>query len=339
MNAYRRVQVIIQESDNLIFSTFKRAAVVSVPFWLAMSIAVFSVSGGNAAVQEVILERAAELRGDETLNLNQPVATGTLVPLPEGGWLFSGGYVEAWTWAEFAGDGSLRRAPGNRWTGGGPGEFRDVVGVFPLQGDTLIVLESFRATRVLRDGAYISRQFIPIFPTNNWVYHGGAYWITGQYQPGKGIQFLRIPRSGAEPQYVEVPLPTGSSSGIPVSWNGDLWVWAYPRGPLLRLNPDSWKVAERWQPQLGNPKGAGMRAFPTADGEGNLLFRIDPMRKWVAYDSRRTEILSQDIPEPYHGLYMVDPTWARLYLYEKAPVLIPTAVSVYRYRIVPQERY
>lgn len=69
------------------------------------------------------------------------------------------------------------------------------------------------------------------------------------------------------------------------------------------------------------------------------MFRIDPMRKWVAYDSRRTEILSQDIPEPYHGLYMVDPTWARLYLYEKAPVLIPTAVSVYRYRIVPQERY
>jgi hypothetical protein len=275
---------------------------------------------------------------DGELNLRDPVARRPLVPLPGGGWL-TVGYMEAWAWGEFDETGALVRAPGRRWAGGGPGEFRDIHAVFPLDGDTLLVLEPYVATRVLRDGSYVDRTFIRTQPMGStWTRHQGAFWIGGWNQGlREGISLLRIGPSGAEEVVVPGVRPAARGEpvfGEPISWGGNLWIWQYPHGPFRRIDPRASAVLEVWEPTTNQGDREPWRASPVAGPDDTVIFRVDPRGEWVVFDAARNEVIRQTIPQALHAVLIADSRFAEGFVVTDVPVRYPTGIRVYEYQIV-----
>lgn len=281
--------------------------------------------------QRIEFIRTIELQGGDSLHVPDPALPGTLIPRPEGGWFYTR-FIEEWTWGEFAPDGGFIRAPGRRWRAGGPGELRRVRAVFPLDADTLIALEDHRAVRVLRDGTYLDSRFLPFRPGFAWSHHEGHFWISGPDLTGEGVPLLRLPLSEGGTARVQAGA-RGARSGQPVSWAGALWLWIFPRGPLVRVDPASGAVQESWQPPIGGA-GATWRAFATSGPNGTLVFRIDPRCEWVVFDADRNRILSQPIPQELRSVCFVDSRYALGFASVAAPVFYVTNLLVYEYRIV-----
>lgn len=284
--------------------------------------------------QGLELTPVVDLTAAGVLNLPDPPRSGTLVRTPTGGWLYSG-YMERWAWAEFDANGSFVRSSGREWNGGGPGEFRDVRGVFPLEGDTLLVLEPYLATVVLGDGTYIRREFIPFEPYRYWTWHQGAFWVSGYGPAGTGVPLMRLSSQGLQ---ALTPIRGGpdrqSPIGHPVSWNGDLWLWEYPQGPFRRIDTTTGEVQETWAPPLQHDGVDGWRAFAVSGPDNTVVFRVDPTGEWMVFDSNRELLLRQPIPQEFVGVYMVDRDHGRSFVFSDPPVQFASAVRVFRYVLV-----
>lgn len=307
---------------------------------MALVLAAMLLAPRSAAAQRIVVTPIVDLIGGEALNIPEPLDPGMTVPLPDGGWLYSG-YQEQWTWAQFNAAGTLVRAPGRRWSGGGPGEFRNVMGAFPLAGDTLLVIEPYMATRVLRDGTYIDRRFISVQPRSpHWTWHDGAFWVGGWDPRARdAIALLRLGRSGAERVLVPVrqqdrPADSGSVSGIPVAWNGALWVMERRTLRMRRIDPGSGRVLEVWEPAFGGDVGAAYALHVAAGPHGTLIFRVQARdRMWVVFYAARNRVLAQSIPDEMRGVYMLDSKYARSFSWTDDPVEYYTGVRIYEYHI------
>jgi hypothetical protein len=307
--------------------------------WMSTSsLAVFLILAGQALAQQIVVRPVADLVAGDTLNLSDSPVRRPLVPLPEGGWL-TVGYMESWAWGEFDKEGGLVRAPGKRWAGGGPGEFRDIRAVFPLDGDTLLVLEPYMATRALRDGSYVDRAFIRTQAVGStWTLHQGEFWIGG-WNPAieEGIPLLRIGPSGAEEVVVPGvrPLTRGEPIlGMPVSWGGDLWIWRYPHGPFRRIDPRTGGVLEVWEPTITQRGRDPWRAFAVSGPDDTVIFRVDPKGEWVVFDGARNEVVRQTIPQDLRPLLIADSRFAQGFVMTEEPVRYPAGIRVYEYQIV-----
>ena len=126
------------------------------------------------------------------------------------------------------------------------GPWYDIVRVIPLRGDTLLVVESNRIVRVLRDGSYIDEEIVP-FKVGSHSFHGGLHWIAPN--SARAFYLWAVSPSGKIARRYELPpspnAEDGWHSGEVVSWGDDLWVWEYPRGPLLRVSPSSGRIIDR----------------------------------------------------------------------------------------------
>lgn len=292
--------------------------------------------------QELVLTEVVDLPAADTLNLDPMRAPmGNVVPMIGGGWLYSG-FLESWKWAEYDRNGHLLRAPGRRWAGGGPGEFRTIESVFPLQGDALLVMEPRVGTRVLEDGTYIDRSRMSLSRVFSWTRHHGEIWVGG-YGLGASVAVGHVLPSGAVttytvvPQAPGVPGEAGSTTGHVVSWAGDLWVWTYPRGPLRRIDEESGRVEEEWSP-FDDLQEDGSRAWAHSGPNGTVVFRRvvfqgdDHAQDWVVIDENRRMVTQ--IPYTEAGLQIVGPRFAWNYIYTDEPVRMVTGIRIFEYAFV-----
>jgi hypothetical protein len=106
-----------------------------------------------------------------------------------------------------------------------------------------------------------------------------------------GIERILVP---VEPQRPQQPAAARESIyGIPVSWNGGLWLWHRP-ARMLRIDPASGGILEVREPEFGNGPGP-----------------VHVLR----------------------GVYMIDSRFARSFSWTDTPVLHYTGVRIYEYRI------
>lgn len=286
--------------------------------------------------QTLQFSQVTHLDGEDVLHVPDPGPPPFVFPLPEGGWL-AALFQERWAWGEFDEAGALRGAHGTRWGDGGPGEFRRILAAFPLSGDTVLVVEPFVLTRMLRSGDYIDRRFLFFDNVHGWARLGGRMWVGGSARVGQPVPLLMVPVSG-EVQRFELP-PGGASeessaSAIPVNWDGRLWVWMYPRGPLHRIDPESGQSLEVWMPPATGQRPAQWRAFPTGGPDGSLILRHDPAGEWVVFDRDRNFWFSQPVSDDLRGVYLVDSVHARRYERTDHPVPFNSQISIFRYAIV-----
>jgi hypothetical protein len=274
------------------------------------------------------------LDGQDVLHVPVPGPPPFVFPLGEGGWL-AGLFQEQWAWGEFDEEGALRRVGGTPWSGGGPGEFRRVLATFPVAGDTLLVVEPFVLTRMLRNGAYIDRRFIAFDNVSGWARLGHRIWIGGAAPPGQPVPLLMVSETGEVQRFT---LPPGraeevGSSAKPVNWDGQLWVWVYPRGPFHRIDLESGRSLETWMPPATASRPAPWRAFPTGGPGGSLILRFDPALEWVVFGRDRDFLFSHPVPDDLRGVSLIDSTYAVRNERTDHPVPFNAQIRILRYAI------
>lgn len=123
-----------------------------------------------------------------------------------------------------------------------------VLAAFPLSGDTVLVVEPFVLTRMLRSGDYIDRRFLSFDNVHGWAQIGDRSWMGGSARAGQPVPLPMVPGSGEVQRFELAHGGAGegtSASAIPVNWDGRLWVWMYPRGPFTAStrSPDGpWRL-------------------------------------------------------------------------------------------------
>jgi hypothetical protein len=251
-------------------------------------------AGPDEQSQSLEVTDSLVLELPDTLNLSPNAPLPQMSVGPDGS-IFVAGFVESWKWAEFDREGNLVRAPGMRWTGGGPGEYRSIRGVIPVAGDTLLVFDGgSRTVRVTRSGEELGRMQPSLRP-NAWLWHDGHLWVAGSLGSGETPPILRFDSAGSLIETIDVSTTEPSSLYLARFYDG-LWAFEYPRGPWRQFWPSGRDSIWTSEPMEGT-----WRAFPSPLEDGGFVqhaYYPDVDEHWITVVGAEREIILRQRREP-----------------------------------------